>query len=521
MACKEVILMKSVFLPLSALSVAVLLSCGTGKNTVSQTGREQVENNSTFVALADTKAVENMKGNSRDTDQKKNLPEQLPLECLELCYATSINMPEELYGPENVFDGDNSTYWATMPGAAPDEGLYFSFEEPIEIESIIIEAVPGSSEFEEIEYIQLYINGIEGARRDPEYPFYSYGQVKSVFIKIIETESMYGDERGIRYQKDLPVAISEIRIMVINDEGTEVPLQVMPIAEVDGSVEASSSLEPVEAYGPDFLFDSKPAFGWADGNENSTGAGENLTFHFDESQHIERLLIWNGYHRSRTHFDHNERASLISFGVEGETPVEYRLDDTMTPQVVYLDSSLDGSSFKLDFLEIYPGEVYRDLVVSELRFFDGNEWFVIDTGGGEERKLEILEWARNCDSAIFIDRQISSHIFIPEGNEYRVQSLVIRSNGSFVLWKNFDIPGATDERMYADGNWQILDDNTIRIFGRLHRLADYGQNSYDPYAGTWSDQEERLDRMTIFSDTLRFGSDWMSSSRGMFEDLAF
>jgi len=97
---------------------------------------------------------------------------------------------------------------------------------------------------------------------------------------------------------------------------------------------------------------------------------------------------------------------------------------------------------------------------------------------------------------------------------------VIRSNGSFVIYK-VDERYDSEERMYADGNWQILDDNTIRIFGRVHRLASYEQDGYDPYAGTWSDQEERLDRMTVFSDTLSFGENWISSSRGMFRDFHF
>lgn len=511
------VVMKKLSVVLAAVAFcSVLLFFGDGEAAEPQVSEDTIDIDETHPEEADPEEVSF---------------EELPVEYLELCYATSINMPEELYGPENVFDGDSSTYWATMPGAAPDEGLYFSFAEPVDIKAIIIEAVPGSSEFEEIKYIQLYINGLEGIRRRPGNSFHSYRPVKSVFIKILETESMYMDEQGIRYRRDLPVAISEIRIIVRDDEDRDVPLRIMPIAQVDGSVEASSSLEPIEAYGPDFMFDSRPAFGWADGHENSTGAGESLTFRFDEPQHIERILIWDGYHRSRTHFEHNERASLISFGPEGGTPAEYRLDDTMTPQVVYLDSPLEGSSFTMDFLEVYPGEVYKDLVVSELRFFDGEEWFVIDTGGGEARKREILQWARNCDAGAFIDRQLyadSIRYYITNFRSYSdssafhddMQSLVIRSNGSFIIWKLSEQHNS-EERMYADGNWQILDDNTIRIFGRLHRLASYDQDSYDPYAGTWSDQDERLDRMTIFSDTLRFGEDWISSSRGIFEDFSF
>jgi len=437
---------------------------------------------------------------------------------LELCYATSINMPEDQYGPENVFDGDSATYWATMPGAAPDEGLYFSFENPIDIEYMIVEAVPGNSDFEEIRYIQVYFNGNEGAARSPGSPVSTFRMVKSVFVKVYETESMHSDEQGIRYQRDVPVAISDIMITVMGDEGIAIPLTILPIQEAGGRVEASSSLQPDEAYCPDFLFDSRPAFGWADGNVDDSGEGESLTFNFDESQHIEQIKIWNGYHRSRTHYDHNERAALISFGLEGETPTEYSLDDTMEPQIIYLEEPLDGSSFVMDFLEVYPGDVYKDLVISELRFYDGENWFVMDTGGNEDRKLELLQWAGECDAGAFIDRQIfadSSDVF-----NYDRQSLVIRSNGSFIIWKQ-DERHDSRERTYADGNWQIINDSTLRIFGRVHRLASYEQDSYDPYAGTWSDQGERLNRMTIFSDTLRFGEGWISSSRGMFEKFTF
>ena len=437
---------------------------------------------------------------------------------LEMCYATSINMPESAFGPENVFDGDTATYWATMPGAGPDEGLYFTFAEPQDIQTITVHTVPGSSEYEGVETIQLYVNGLEGGVRSPGTTLYAYGRTRSVFVKIVNTESTYRDEQGIRYQRDVPVAVSEIEVIVQDDSGNEVPLRMIPIAEMEGSVSASSSLDPVEAYSPDFLFDSRIAFGWADGNPEETGEGEGLTFSFQDPVNIQQLKIWNGYHRSREHFDQNERAASISFGTAGEDSSVYRLDDTMSPQVVYLNEPLSGSDFKLDVLEIYSGETYRDLVISELHFFDGEKWFVMDTGGSEERKTDVLEWAEGCAARYFIDKQLYSD----ESQDwyYIRQSMIIRSNGSFVIWTQ-DERDDSEERMYADGNWQIIDDNTIRIFGRLHRLASYDQDRYDPYAGTWSDQDERLDRMTIFSDTIQFGEGWISSERGLFEDFQF
>jgi len=516
MAILEVIVKKL----LLALLVLVFLSCGSEESS-STAGEENIvaEHSAASGANLNVDASKQAETGGEMADDPEE--EIIPVASLELCYATSINMPEELYGPDNVFDDDPATCWATMPGAAPDEGLYFSFEEPIYIDAINVKTVTGNSAYEEIEFVVLYVNGVEGgAWRPRDRPIPINSTVNSIFLKIEQTESMSWDAQGIRYRKDLPVGISEISILVNDKDDNLEPIQIVPLGQVGGFAEASSSLDPVESYCTDFLFDSRPAFGWADGNENNTGDGESLIIHFDEPQRIEKIRIWNGYHRSSEHFVQNERAEIISFAPYGEDPPVYELADTMDPQLLTLDYPLEASSFFLDFIEIYPGQTYRDLVISELQFFDGEEWFVIDSGESETRKLAILEWASGNDASRFLDKQIVRDYPEDYGYVENWQSLVIRSNGSFVLWKD-DSRMDSRERMYADGNWQILDDNTIRIFGRLHRLAHYDQDTYDPYAGGWSDQDERLDRMTIFSDTLRFGEDWLSSSRGLFEDFSF
>lgn len=500
--------------------LAAVFSCGGGNDDSQPVDDPADTGAGSENAIEDVDALDDGGGSENEVagaDTSEAVVES-PVVYLEMCYATSISIPEDQYGPENAFDGDTTTYWATMPGAGPDEGLYFTYSEPQEIEYMRVHTVPGSSEYEGVESIQLYLNGIEGAIRSPGNPVNAYGRTRSVFVKIVSTESTYRDEQGIRYQREVPVAVSEIEVIVRDSSGNEVPLRMIPIAKIEGSVSASSLLDPVEAYSPDFLFDSRTAFGWADGNPNRTGEGEGLFFSFEEPVTVEQLKIWNGYHRSREHFDQNERAASISFGVAGGDSADYRLDDTMSPQVVYLQEPLAGRDFSMDVMEIYPGEVYRDLVISELHFFDGVKWFVMDTEGGEERKLQMLEWAEGCAAGGFIDKQIYQDR--SQATYYDRQSMVIRSNGSFVIWKE-DERSESEERMYADGNWQIINDSSIRIFGRLHRLASYDQARYDPYAGTWSDQDERLDRMTIFSDTLRFGEGWISSDRGLFEDFQF
>jgi len=506
---------KSVIALFTLAVLAVTLSCGESETSDSQIDAEQLEVEQTGEEHTDDQQATA----EEDEDTVTVVIEEAPVAFLELCYATSVNMPQHQYGPENVFDNDPSTCWATMPGAAPDEGLFFSFEEPIIINAIRIESLSGSSSFEGISYYQLYINGSESnIIRATGEPIPINAWVRSIFIRIDATDSMEYERNGIRYAGSLPVGISDISLTVIGEAGTEVPLNVQPISKMSGFVQASSCLEPEEAYHTDFLFDSRAEFGWTDGNESSTGEGESLSFYFDQAQRIEKIKIWNGYHRSQTHFEQNERASLISFGNDSSGASEYRLANIMEPQVIALDTPLEGSSFTLKVLEIHEGATYKDLVISELQFYDGERWFVLDSGESLTRKHDVLQWANNTAAEAFIDKQI--YYSRNTAWEEYTQTLVLRSNGSFVLWKHEETDGSS-EIMYADGNWQIIDANTIEIFGRLHRIGHYSQASYDPYSGVRPGDEPDMDRITMFNDTLQFDSSRISSDWGLFEDFEF
>lgn len=508
MAPLEVRMKKSILGICVLVVLAATLSCSDEEASDSQITEE----------LATEEQVTEEQASAEEEITEETPLENAPGVFLERCYATSVNMPESQFGPENVFDNDPNTSWVTMPGAALDEGLFFSFEQPITIDAISIQVLPASSSIEGITSYQLYINGLETyLYQAVDEPIQIDVLVKSIFIRIDATDSMEYMENGIRYAGSLPVGISDITLLVMNGDGDQVPLRVQPIRIVSGSIQASSSLEPIEAYHPDFLFDSRSEFGWADGNENSTGCGESLTFIFDQTQRIEKIKIWNGYHRSGTHFDQNERAATISFGAEGGDAPVYQLADTMEPLVITLDTSLEGSIFTMDVLEIYEGATYKDLVISELRFFNGEEWFVLDSFDSETRKRDVLEWAHNTSAGVFIDKQVFASN--RTDREYYRQTLILRSNGSFILWKRRTRDDNTDI-MYADGNWQIIDDNTVRIFGRLHRIGEYSP-SYDQYSGVQPDLDRELDRITIFTDILQFDSNRISSDRGMFEDFLF
>lgn len=475
-----------------------------------------------------TEAVENTPEEPVDIEEAASEPEEDRIEetapsagpsvNLEMCYATSIHLPESEFGPENVFDGNMLTHWVTMPGAGDDEGIYFSFEDMTYIHSINIETLPSSDEYEEIMYIVPYINGMDaGLFRMDGNPIIIDADVKTVFLRIEYLVSVErftpGYDDNLSYRGNLPVGISEISLTVPEGEHGYTSLDVVPMSSVSGRIEASSALEPVEAYNPDFLFDSRTGFGWADGNTDDSGEGEYLTFIFDSPRTIEKIRIWNGYQRSETHFSQNERAASVTMGADDDL-VEYDLEDTMDPQTITLENPFLGSEFKIEFPEIYQGSTYTDLVISELRFFDGQEWFILESGGNEERKLAVLEWAESTTAGIFMDRNL---VAISEDGiwDETSQSLVIRSNGSFVLWKKQWSDGG-EETTYADGNWQILDDNSMRVFGKIHHVGEYYQGGYDEYSGVQPENRAHLDRTTIFSDTLRFDEHHMESSRGLF-----
>ena len=505
---------KSVVILFAITVLALTLSCGESEPSDSMMNTEQPDSEQTVEEPTDVK----LEAVVEEKDTVTVLIEEVPVAFLELCYATSVNMPQNQFGPENVFDNDPSTCWATMPGAAPDEGLFFSFDKSIIINAIRIETLPGSSSYEGISRYQLYINGSESdiiAATGEPIPVNAW--VRSIFIRIDATESMEYYENGIRYAGSLPVGISDIAFTVIAETGTEVPLNVQPITIKSGFVQASSCLEPEEAYHTDFLFDSRAEFGWTDGNESSTGVGESLSFYFDQPQRIEKLRIWNGYHRSQTHFEQNERASMISFGNDSSES-EYSLADIMEPQVITLDAPIEGSSFTLKVLGIHEGATYKDVVISELQFHDGENWFVLDSGESMTRKHDVLQWAHNTAAETFIDKQI--YYSRSTAWEDYTQTLVLRSNGSFVLWKHEETD-VSSEIMHADGNWQIIDGNTVEIFGRLHRIGRYSQTSYDPYSGVRPGDEPDMDRITMFSDELQFDSSRISSDWGLFEDFEF
>lgn len=153
------------------------------------------------------------------------------------------------------------------------------------------------------------------------------------------------------------------------------PYKIRIAALAGGTVRSSSILAPLTAYDPIFLFDSRFEYGWA---SNSKAQNVDLDFKFDEPRRVEKIRIWNGYQRSISHCAANSRARKIRITGDGGYNSEIEIKDVLGSQVIALPRPFEGRNLRFHIVDSYAGKSYKDLVISELRFFDGGDWFLLD-----------------------------------------------------------------------------------------------------------------------------------------------
>lgn len=449
-------------------------------------------------------------GNNGDQDKKDSVvtavPVKIPDDAIFLSglYATSVNTPYDQSSPELLFDGTEK-YWATMPGAGPDEGVMMYFNGLDQIASMEIK-VSNNENLGKILDIDVYINGsrIMSIKSKSTNIVTDFSDpVNSIYLRITEAEgfkTVKGTEEDIEYivksySSTKPLGIEEI--IFKDKEGKK--LNIMPLKALKGSVMASSTLTPAEAYTADFLFDSRYDFGWAEGNKEGTGIDEIININFDAEQNISKLMIWNGFHRSAVHYKSNARVKQFEFGTPGNMAL-YTIADEMIPQEIVLQKPVKAKQFVFKVKEIYPGASYKDLVISEMKFYTDWGWSTLQTDGPEKRKSEIVSKLKGTVMEKMMDHWYHSEKLVYGNfNMNFISSLILRSNQSFVIWTD---ERATDRDAVGlstvyDGNWELVsaDGNSakIKIFGKRRAITQ----GYGAYKGT-----QKSDQVTIFSDVL-------------------
>jgi hypothetical protein len=424
---------------------------------------------------------------------------QSPL-ILEALYATSTAPGYEKNGPHNLFSKGT---WSTMPGAAINEGVMLYFESPSEIASMKIE-LPDTSSLAKVKSVRLYADGTELGQFKTSDSIRIDKKIRSLYIRIAEVEGFESkqvtsdipefDRFSERYTLLKGSGFS--RLLFFDKKGLE--LKIIPPRLVKGSVKPSSTLLPEEAYHVGYLFDSRKDSGWVEGNKGS-GSGESLVFNFDSSVKINRLKIWNGLLLSDVHYKANERVKAFTFASLSEKKsAAYKLPDSQTPQIVQLDSPLEGKAFQFVISDIYAGTAYKDTVISEIMFGDEGSWFSLYSDEIEKRKAALLTKVKGTLLSSIVDRFTGERYSCGMGTKSK--SLLLRSDSSFVIWmenEDDDQGNSVRKTRVLDGFWNITsltaDKATVVIMGRNYNLSE----QFSAYEGN-----QKTSAVSIFMDTL-------------------
>jgi hypothetical protein len=292
------------------------------------------------------------------------------------------------------------------------------------------------------------------------------------FQKTIEVRSL-----TLNFENQAGFRICGIHLKDPNGQDYEIKTPKL----LDGKVEASSVLGPKMAYDPIFLFDSRFEYGWA---SNKKEKDVSLVFTFDQPRRIEKLRIWNGYQRSVKHYNSNSRPTKIRMTGDGDYKTEFEVANRLGSQLITLSKPYEGKTFKLDVIESILGKSYKDLVISEIRFYDGKEWFMLDPT--EHLKKNIASNRKEFSKA-GVDTLLNDSVEGQQAitgktdveNPYEIWSkLRLRADGS--LYMSGDMEGEMGIIQYfALGNYEIKEANetngiTLRLFGLYYETKVYG-----------------------------------------------
>lgn len=158
---------------------------------------------------------------------------------------------------------------------------------------------------------------------------------------------------------------------------------VIPRLVRTNNLKASAVLSPVSAYQPAFLFDSRRSMAWVTDGTKRGGVpyaapgdeppGPLVSFTFapesgEPPLTIKGLRIWDGYQRSKDHWETNSRPTELLVRAGGLTQL-VKLDPEAREQVVGI-APVAVTEMQIVVSAVKPGSKYQDVAISELMFID-------------------------------------------------------------------------------------------------------------------------------------------------------
>ncbi len=396
---------------------------------------------------------------------------------LSMIYTTALQ--DEL--PYSIFTkGD----WSPDPKARYVK-LHMYFDEPIMVKGLTIDSCGTklstdlSIFFNFDQWILRLDPKLEGEIPSAMYPKERAGKlVFDDFNTAVEVRSL-----TINFESNSAFRICGIHLKDPQGQTYRIKTPVL----VSGTVSASSVLEPRSAYDPVYLFDSRFEYGWA---SNQREKDVSLSFAFDAPRRIESIRIWNGYQRSITHCYSNSRVKTIKVSGDGDYSAVISVRDILGSQLIKLPQPFEGKQLKFEVVDAFLGKSYKDLVISEIRFFDGKDWFMLDPS--RELKNGIAfnrqQFAKAGVAGMLNDSYTadrSGHetrsvmLQEPVDDSYVSTTLRLRTDGSFYMSGYFDNEKDGAAQYFSLGNYEIKAAGpatglTLRLFGLYYETEEYG-----------------------------------------------
>jgi len=154
------------------------------------------------------------------------------------------------------------------------------------------------------------------------------------------------------------------------------------------SISASSYLKSKYAtinYLPENAHDMSFQNAWVPGGETN-GIGEYLTYYFlQNSPRITKIIVANGYVKSKKAWVENSRVKKLKMYIDNKPYAILNLEDNRREQIFEFSPIGKGKhentrwedmkklpkwSLKFEILEVYEGDWYNDVAISEI-YFDG------------------------------------------------------------------------------------------------------------------------------------------------------
>ncbi len=160
---------------------------------------------------------------------------------------------------------------------------------------------------------------------------------------------------------------------------------------------------------------------------------------------FDQIMLWPGNFTNDIIFKNFERPKELKVGCDQKPQQSFELADVMKIQYVKMSQALSCQNLRLEFISGSEGSEVKELVVSELRFLNGEQILIPDLSGFENRrKKEIMSEFEKSDLSKVLERQLLS-IETPIASMIR-----LHADGSFFI-HGFDELAKENDSFYVIG----------------------------------------------------------------------